>query len=169
MISHEDAVFGHGNVDDEAADDGFELPDDLEPFLTDEPIETDKTADALALYWAPYPYDKRSGRTRRAQDIPLVKPLYLEHCPPNQPVKVRVSYQKLLKLYVLNALKQKPPKAMGKRNLFKSLKNTKFFQTTQLDWVEAGLQVCRQGFNMLNLLIHRKVCYVHSSRFSALC
>jgi pre-mRNA-processing factor 8 len=41
--------------------------------------------------------------------------------------------------------------------LFRSLKNTKFFQTTQLDWVEAGLQVCRQGFNMLNLLIHRKV------------
>jgi pre-mRNA-processing factor 8 len=26
-----------------------------------------------------------------------------------------------------------------------------------LDWVEAGLQVCRQGYNMLNLLIHRKV------------
>ena len=29
-------------------------------------------------------------------------------------------------------------------------------QSTQLDWVEAGLQVCRQGYNMLNLLIHRK-------------
>ena len=27
-----------------------------------------------------------------------------------------------------------------------------------LHWVEAGLQVCRQGYNMLNLLIHRKVC-----------
>ena len=38
------------------------------------------------------------------------------------------------------------------------LKATKFFQTTHLDWVEAGLQVCRQGYNMLNLLIHRKVC-----------
>ena len=46
---------------------------------------------------------------------------------------------------------------MSKKNLFRQLKATKFFQTTKLDWVEAGLQVCRQGYNMLNLLIHRKV------------
>jgi hypothetical protein len=51
---------------------------------------------------------------------------------------------------------------MAKRNLFRSLKNTKFFQQTTLDWVEAGLQVCRQGYNMLNLLIHRKnLNYLH--------
>ncbi len=31
-----------------------------------------------------------------------------------------------------------------------------------LDWVEVGLQVCRQGHNMLNLLIHRKsLNYLH--------
>jgi pre-mRNA-processing factor 8 len=48
------------------------------------------------------------------------------------------------------------------RNLFRQLKATKFFQTTTLDWVEAGLQVCRQGHNMLNLLIHRKnLNYLH--------
>jgi pre-mRNA-processing factor 8 len=40
---------------------------------------------------------------------------YREHCPAGQPVKVRVSYQKLLKYYVLNALKQRPPKAQKKR------------------------------------------------------
>ncbi|KAJ0965981.1 hypothetical protein J5N97_027119 [Dioscorea zingiberensis] len=39
---------------------------------------------------------------------------------------------------------------------------TKFFQTTELDWAEAGLQVCKQGYNMLNLLIHRKnLNYLH--------
>ncbi|KAF7244228.1 Pre-mRNA-processing-splicing factor 8 [Varanus komodoensis] len=39
---------------------------------------------------------------------------------------------------------------------------TKFFQSTKLDWVEVGLQVCRQGYNMLNLLIHRKnLNYLH--------
>ena len=44
----------------------------------------------------------------------------------------------------------------------RTLRGTKFFQTTALDWVEAGLQVCRQGYNMLNLLIHRKnVNYLH--------
>lgn len=36
-----------------------------------------------------------------------------------------------------------------------SLAATKFFQSTELTGVEAGLQVCRQGYNMLNLLIHR--------------
>ena len=67
-------------------------------------------------------------------------------------------YEKLLKCYVLNELKSRPEKAMTKKNLFRQLKATKFFQTTRLDWVEeAGLQVCRQGYNMLNLLIHRKV------------
>lgn len=168
------------------------------------------------------------GRTRRAIDVPLVKTWYKEHCPPGQPVKVRVSYQKLLKYYVLNALKHRPPKPQKKRfvkniflivtlnhnlslcnldledaedfinfqanlfvlfslnhhqlvessvitfdrdsmsnipshrYLFRSFKSTKFFQTTTLDWVEAGLQVCRQGYNMLNLLIHRKnLNYLH--------
>jgi pre-mRNA-processing factor 8 len=39
---------------------------------------------------------------------------------------------------------------------------TKFFQATEVDWVEAGLQVCRQGYNVLNLLIHRKnLNYLH--------
>lgn len=48
------------------------------------------------------------------------------------------------------------------RYLFRSFKATKFFQTTQLDWLEVGLQVCRQGYNMLNLLIHRKnLNYLH--------
>lgn len=102
------------------------------------------------------------GRCRRAIDVPLVKAWYKEHCPPGQPVKVRVSYQKLLKYFVLNALKHRSPKAQKKRYLFRSFKSTKFFQTTTLDWVEAGLQVCRQGYNMLNLLIHRKnLNYLH--------
>ena len=55
---------------------------------------------------------------------------YCEHVPPNQPVKVRVSYQKLLKLYVLNSLKHRPPKALKKRYLFRSFRTTKFFQST---------------------------------------
>ena len=40
---------------------------------------------------------------------------YREHCPSSHPVKVRVSYQKLLKVFVMNALKHRPPKAMKKR------------------------------------------------------
>lgn len=73
-----------------------------------------------------------------------------------------MSYQKLLKNYVLNELHHRPPKPTKKKSLLRALKATKFFQQTELDWVEAGLQVCRQGYNMLNLLIHRKALhYLH--------
>lgn len=103
-----------------------------------------------------------SLRCPRCIDIPLVNSWFQEHCPPSHPVKVRVSYQKLLKCYVLNELHKKAPKGLKKKYLFRTLRQTKFFKTTQLDWVEAGLQVCRQGYNMLNLLIHRKnVNYLH--------
>ena len=157
-VSHEDEIFGFGNNEDEE----FILPGNMEAFLADEELYTSETSSAIALWWAPFPFDRRSGRMVRAQDVPLVKQWYLEHVPQGQPVKVRVSYQKLLKTYVLNELHKKKPKAQNKQNLMKSLRSTKFFQQTTIDWVEAGLQVCRQGFNMLNLLIHRKnLTYLH--------
>ncbi|KAI4134618.1 MAG: hypothetical protein LQ347_001371 [Umbilicaria vellea] len=157
-VSHEDEIFGYGNSEDEE----FTLPGNMEAFLADEELYTSETSSAIALWWAPFPFDRRSGRMVRAQDVPLVKQWYLEHVPQGQPVKVRVSYQKLLKTYVLNELHKKKPKAQNKQNLMKSLRSTKFFQQTTIDWVEAGLQVCRQGFNMLNLLIHRKnLTYLH--------
>ncbi|KAF2138245.1 uncharacterized protein K452DRAFT_290830 [Aplosporella prunicola CBS 121167] len=155
-VSHEDEIFGPEDEDE------FEMPGEVEPFLADEELYTDDTSSAIALWWAPYPFDRRSGRMVRAQDVPLVKQWYLEHVPQGQPVKVRVSYQKLLKSFVLNELHKKTPKALNNQNLMRSLKSTKFFQQTTIDWVEAGLQVCRQGFNMLNLLIHRKnLTYLH--------
>ncbi|KAM3420385.1 hypothetical protein BST61_g3663 [Cercospora zeina] len=162
-ISHEDDIFGHGNNEEpDEEDGGFVMPEGVEPFLEDEDLYNDDTAAAIALWWAPYPFDRRSGKMVRAQDVPLVKQWYLEHVPAGQPVKVRVSYQKLLKTYVLNELHKKPPKAQNKQLLGRNLKRTKFFQQTTIDWVEAGLQVCRQGFNMLNLLIHRKnLTYLH--------
>ncbi|CAF0798840.1 unnamed protein product [Adineta ricciae] len=143
-------------------DEEFVLPEEFEPLLTGVPLYTDNTANGIALLWAPRPFNLRSGRTRRAIDIPLVKTWYREHCPSEHPVKVRVSYQKLLKCFVLNALHHRKPKPQKKRYLFRSFKSTKFFQSTTLDWVEVGLQVCRQGYNMLNLLIHRKnLNYLH--------
>lgn len=148
--------------EEEDDDDDFQLPAAVQPFLAEQELFTDNTADGIACYWAPRPYNQRTGRTRRAFDVPLVNSWFMEHCPQSHPVKVRVSYQKLLKCWVLNQLHHRPPKALNKKFLFKSLKQTKFFQTTELDWLEAGLQVCRQGYNMLNLLIHRKnLNYLH--------
>ncbi|RDA90429.1 hypothetical protein CP533_5239 [Ophiocordyceps camponoti-saundersi (nom. inval.)] len=161
-VSHEDKLFGPGK-DEEPEDEALELPFEFEPFLAEEELAGPETSAAIELWWAPYPFNRRSGRMVRAQDVPLIKQWYLEHPPSDRPpVKVRVSYQKLLKNFVLNDLHRKSPKAQNRQNLLRSLKQTKFFQQTTIDWVEAGLQVCRQGFNMLNLLIHRKnLTYLH--------
>ncbi|GAB2224832.1 hypothetical protein Droror1_Dr00005609 [Drosera rotundifolia] len=149
-------------VDFDDGDSDFTLPEGVEPLLAGTQLYTDTTAAGISLLFAPRPFNMRSGRTRRAEDIPLVSEWFKEHCPPSYPVKVRVSYQKLLKCFVLNELHHRPPKAQKKKHLFRSLAATKFFQSTELDWVEAGLQVCRQGYNMLNLLIHRKnLNYLH--------
>ncbi len=151
-------------------DEDDELPEldvssEFKPLLYDSPLYGEDTAMGIGLYWAAEPFSSRSGRTRRAYDIPLIDKWFHERCPQEYPVKVRVSYQKLLKNWVLNKLhseKPKPKPQPGKQILFKALKNTKFFQQTELDWVEVGLQVCRQGHNMLNLLIRRKgVEYLH--------
>ncbi|EKX72952.1 pre-mRNA splicing factor prp8 family member protein [Theileria equi strain WA] len=145
-----------------STDDEYQLPEGMEPFLNDVPLENETTANGISLCWAPHPFDKRSGRCRRAIDLPIVQSWFREHVPSTYPVKVRVSYQKLLKGWVISHLHAKKPKSMVKRRLFKVFRGTKFFQTTTLDWVEVGLQICRQGYNMLNLLIHRKnLNYLH--------
>jgi pre-mRNA-processing factor 8 len=126
------------------------------------PLYTENTLSGISLLWAPHPFNKRSGRTRAAYDVPIIANWFKERCPITYPVKVRVSYQKLLKYYVLNYLHHKKPKSQKNRSLFKAFKQTKFFQKTEMDWVEVGLQICRQGYNMLNLLIHRKnLNYLH--------
>jgi len=140
----------------------FVLPCASSPLLGELPLYTPNTTHGIGLYFAPRPFNLRAGHTRRAQDVPLIKRWYQEHCPPGMPVKVRVSYQKLLKNWVLNELHSRPPSGSTKKYLMRSLKGTKFFQSTELDWVEVALQVCRQGHNMLNLLIHRKaLTYLH--------
>ncbi|CDY51887.1 BnaC01g41280D [Brassica napus] len=122
------------NVFEDDGEDEFILPEGVEPLLKDTHLYTDTTAAGISLLFAPRPFNMRSGRTRRSEDIPLVSEWFKEHCPPAYPVKVRVSYQKLLKCYVLNELHHRPPKAQKKKHLFRSLAATKFFQSTELDW-----------------------------------
>lgn len=154
---------GEEHTEDDLAEiEELKLPEEVEPFLVETPLFMEDTMHGIGLYWAPRPFNMRGGRMRRAQDVPLVAAWYREHCPSDHPVKVRVSYQKLLKCWVLNQLHSRPPRTIKKRYLFNLFKSTKFFQTTELDWMEIGLQVCRQGYNMLNLLIHRKnLNYLH--------
>jgi pre-mRNA-processing factor 8 len=101
--------------DDDDEEEKFQLPETFSPMFDEFPIYTENTANGVALLWAPRPFNMRSGRTRRIIDVPLVKNWYMEHCPAGMPVKVRVSYQKLLKVFVLNALKHRPPKPQKRR------------------------------------------------------
>ena len=48
----------------------FELSEICQPFLQDCPLYTDNTANGIALLWAPRPFNLRSGRSRRALDVP---------------------------------------------------------------------------------------------------
>ena len=58
-------------------DPDFQLPAYIEPILKETPLYSDNTANGIALLWARRPYNQRSGRSRRAVDVPLVKTWYL--------------------------------------------------------------------------------------------
>ncbi|CAI5756086.1 unnamed protein product [Candida verbasci] len=120
---------------------------------------------ALQLLSAPFPFNVRKAKARRAEDVAITKKWYKSQAPKSSRQKERVSYQKLLKNHILNQI-HNPVGSVKSSNkkvkLLKNLKSTKFFQQTTIDWVEAGLQVCKQGFNMLNLLIHKRgLTYLH--------
>ncbi|QLQ77845.1 hypothetical protein HG537_0A00920 [Torulaspora globosa] len=143
-------------------DDQISLPQELVPAMADEELVLPDSKDAFGLFFSPFPFNKNSGKMVRAQDVPLIKNWYLQHPDEEYPIKTRVSHQKLLKTYVLNELKAKNGTNTRKIKLLKDFRNTKYFQQTTIDWVEAGLQLCRQGHNMLNLLIHRRgLTYLH--------
>lgn len=139
----------------------FEL--NFDPLFDELPIYTPNTYDTLSLFWAPPPFNYRSGRTQRTQDVPLIRSWYHRKSPYDQPVKVRVSYQKLLKNYVMNRVHHRKQYVIRrKKTLTTTLKASPYFQSTTLDWVEAGLQVITQGFNMCNLLIRRhRLVFLH--------
>lgn len=69
-------------------DDEWVLPLGVDPLLSGAQLYTEMTASGIALLWAPKPFSQRSGRCRRACDVPLVAAWFQEHCPPNYPVKV---------------------------------------------------------------------------------
>ncbi|KAL4066266.1 NUC071 domain-containing protein [Scleroderma yunnanense] len=95
LVSHEDIIFGPNDGDDD-----FELPEEVEPFLADKPLENELTTDGIALWWAPDLYNHHLEWMRCAQDVPLVKNWYLEHRPPGQPIKVCRQGSNMLSLLI---------------------------------------------------------------------
>lgn len=134
----------------------------MKPLLSDLVLEPEGSVEALDLLGASGPFEKRSGKTRRAEDVALIKSWYQERPNSAAPVKTRLSYQRLLGKGILNELHTRPSTTQGHAGLIKALRASKYFQETSIDWVEAGIQVCKQGHMMLNLLIHRRgLTYLH--------
>uniref|UniRef100_A0A6T6SP05 mRNA splicing factor PRP8 n=1 Tax=Amorphochlora amoebiformis TaxID=1561963 RepID=A0A6T6SP05_9EUKA len=111
---------------------------------------------SLELLWSTFPYNTKILDIKRIITISMINNWIREHCPITSPQKVRISFQKLLKNYILNQLHNKKKKLFQKKSLLKILQNSSYFSSTYMDWVEASLITCRQGHNMLNLLIHKK-------------
>jgi pre-mRNA-processing factor 8 len=76
------------DAEDDAEFESWVLPESVDPFLAEGALYSDTTASGIALLWAPHPFNKRSGRMRRAFDVPLVNSWFMEHCPQQYPVKV---------------------------------------------------------------------------------
>lgn len=69
---------GKREEEEEEGEDEWALPEGCEPFLAAAPLYTDTTAAGVALLWAPRPFNLRSGRMRRACDVPLVNQWFME-------------------------------------------------------------------------------------------
>jgi pre-mRNA-processing factor 8 len=91
-----------GTVEAEVADDDdeWELPEGVGPFLESEELGSDNTAAGLALLWAPHPFNRRFGRTRRTIDVPLVNTWFQEHTPSGCVTLAHVRPSYLRHLYV---------------------------------------------------------------------
>ena len=65
----------HLSETDDLTDEDFEnftLPEDFQPLLHEEPLFNENTNHGINLYWAPKPFNQRTGKTRRCFDVPLV-------------------------------------------------------------------------------------------------
>ena len=80
----------HSVVEIDLEEDDFELEENIHPILSGAPLYLPMTAEGIALYNAPRPFNLRSGYTRRCYDIPLVNTWYHEHVSYDLPTKVKV-------------------------------------------------------------------------------
>ncbi|KAG8345580.1 PRO8NT PrP8 N terminal domain [Trypanosoma vivax] len=154
----------------------FQLPDEFAPLFEELPLEDVGTKQAIALSFAPYPFNEFEGGMKRRVDIPVAEhwcrdpPTLL---PSETHEKTLRSCTQLLKHHVSRNLKRDRLRTQFKvkdetQNTVRpvrrldDLANLKFFQKTKVDWLEAGLQLMRQGHNMLVQLINVKsLPYVH--------
>lgn len=154
----------------------LDVPTDFEPFLSDLPLESGNTRTALSLFYAPEPFNSFEGGMKRRIDVPLCDKWYQD--PPDLLTtddrdKILRSYTQLLKHHVKRRLKREKKQTkntseddqeqgVGESRRLERLSNLKHFDSTQMEWLEAALQLMRQSHNMLVQLINVKCLpYVH--------
>ncbi|ADM11361.1 U5 snRNP pre-mRNA splicing factor Prp8 [Encephalitozoon intestinalis ATCC 50506] len=105
--------------------------------------------DAISPFRREKREDGRRKKERHPADIPLLKGECLRERTDEGP-KVR----NLLRNYA--RITEKKTKKRPPSHILKKLKNTRYFQRTEIDWVEAGLQLVYQGHRMLSEVLRRK-------------
>ncbi|KNH06334.1 pre-mRNA-processing-splicing factor 8-like protein [Perkinsela sp. CCAP 1560/4] len=133
------------------------------PFFENIPMSDAGTSEGLEILWSRPFFQEKAPKPKSAIDLPLVDEWYFEKCPTAYPVKVRVSYQRLMKHSVGNFLKKKKESERSRRRKRASKQdfgglggNSKYFKSTKLDWLEAALQLCTQAHDMLSLYLKRR-------------
>ncbi|KAL0204935.1 hypothetical protein P9112_000242 [Eukaryota sp. TZLM1-RC] len=144
-------------------DDDVVMTSSITPLLTGFPLNPPYSSACISLFFAPSPFNKRNGYTRRSMDVAIMKSWYKNRTGYLPDAKLRVAHQKLLKDEVKREVKgEKKGSRKAQRKVAAKFLQTKYFETTTIDWLEAGLQLVKQGHNMLTLLIHRKnLTYLH--------
>jgi pre-mRNA-processing factor 8 len=89
----------------------------LKPKYSDLPLEDPDTHAALQLHWAPPPYRNYLGQCSLSTHVNLIDDWYKERVDINAPGKVKSSYQRLLKRFVLTELEKQ--KKRSKKELMK--------------------------------------------------
>ncbi|KAH9411623.1 pre-mRNA-processing-splicing factor 8 [Ordospora pajunii] len=96
-------------------------------------------------------YSIRPGtKSRHPVDIPLMKGICFREGADGKP-----SVKAIMKGYA-KCMERKPQSRKCPTNVLKGLRSTRYFQKTEIDWMEAGLQVLSQGHMMLSEILKRK-------------
>jgi pre-mRNA-processing factor 8 len=69
----------------------FTLSEFIESFINEAPLFNEDTTNAINIYWATDPINRRTGM-RKNYEMALTSSLFREKCPQGYLVKVRASY-----------------------------------------------------------------------------
>jgi pre-mRNA-processing factor 8 len=70
----------------------FTLSEFIEPFINEAPLFNENTTNAINIYWATDPFNRRTGKMKRNYNVPLISSWFRERCPQGCLVVMGASY-----------------------------------------------------------------------------